>query len=188
MTCTHIPTGSTPIVLYDNGDRDHRQLPAEPFPTIRRDVLRRGPRKDAKGQARTSIRYTLGRVWPDDAIVSSSPLIPMDAGIPIGTDLEAVDEAMHALAYWRGSLHDAPAAWRRGADRVWTLHRFPHMPGTPSHLIVRKGFHSVNVETLDGLVQPWTCDHLIQSVVAASGLTSAAGRTPCGIEDEGCTA
>lgn len=177
---TPVRSLDTPIEIHEHGDPERRdRLKPEPFPSIRREV-RQYDSTVGSHHVETYTAYTLGGFEPLDSTVSVSALDSFDPALdepmclmiiahPLGTDVEKATEALHSMAYWRGSIYDAPAQTRRGEDRIWTLHKFPPIPGTASHVIIRRGFGMQSVQTLEGPTIPSAYDDQIRRVREADG-------------------
>ena len=165
----------TPIVMYRHSDPALcAELAPEPFPAIRREIVRH---PDGREPFHTT-RYTLGSGASQDDVVSAGVVDRLDAAIdppvclmviahPPGTDVATVSRSLHMLAYWRGSMVAAPPCWRRGHDRLWTLHRFDPIRDTASHVIVRIGLGMQALEDASGAIAPWEYDHPVHQAVGA---------------------
>lgn len=174
------PSVITPIEMHEHGDPEMRErLKAEPFPAIRREIVQFASDVGSP-HVKTFTSYTLGGYEPGDGVVGMStldrfdpkqdePMCLMIIAHPLGTDVEKAAAALHSMAYWRGSIYDAPMMARQGEDRIWTLHKFPPIPGTASHVIIRRGFDMQSIETLDGAVVPWDYDKQVRSVREQNG-------------------
>lgn len=165
----------TAIEMHEHGVPEYRNVaPSEPFPIIRREKRRYASDIGAPSIQTVTV-YTLGDDVPGVGSIRVDQLCRLDPRVdepmvlmimthPLGTDVEAVSNAMRSMAYWRGCGSDHPMQWRIGEDRVWTLHRFNPIPGTASHVIVRKGLRMTAVEGLDGPMNNWDYDMQIRDV------------------------
>lgn len=163
MSNNHLPS-ILPTEMHEHGNPKYRDaVPPEPFPCILRLKIRYASTVGLTN-IRTFTTYGLGDCPPSPEIISSTPLRQLDPNLdkplvlmimthPIGTDPHVLSSAMQTMSSWRGSGMKPIVDWSIGKDRMWTLHKFDPIPGTHSHIIVRKGFKMTSIEGLEGAIE-----------------------------------
>lgn len=154
----------TPVKLYEHGSAEYRkEVPAEPFPVICRETYRTAS-NIGYPHIRKTTTYHLGDFPRREDTVRLEPLHVMDPEIddpivlmilthPLSTDLEDIEKSLQNISRWRGAGIKPFIQWRKGRDRLWTLHTFDPIPGTHSHIIIRHGFKMSSVEGLHGEIE-----------------------------------